>query len=119
MIISEYKNKTDLSINEIEALIMALCYRGWCYFEIGRKTDDQDLRFSEAEEDFKSAIKVARAFGFPAPIRAYNGLGFVFENSKKISMAKAAYIRVLKMNPQNRRALHGLDRIENHRFSSE
>jgi tetratricopeptide (TPR) repeat protein len=89
-----------------EALVSALCCRGYARFEIGR--DDAGV-LPEAEHDLRRALDVAARTGVPEPPRAHTGIGYLRKLQGRADEAEQAFAVAQRVDEDNRKAADGLD----------
>jgi tetratricopeptide (TPR) repeat protein len=86
---------------DLDALVSALCCRGYCFWELGR-TDGNLLQ--RAEDDLKAAIETAGQNGLPEPPRAFTGLGYIYRHQGRTKEADDAFDRARLADPDNPKA---------------
>jgi diadenosine tetraphosphate (Ap4A) HIT family hydrolase len=92
----------EASLSRRDALVSALCCRGYCFLERGR-TDGALL--DRAAEDFHGAVAAAESAGLAVPPRAHTGLAFVLRLQGREAEAEAALARAREEDRDNPKAL--------------
>jgi tetratricopeptide (TPR) repeat protein len=101
-LILEESGKEGITPADRDALVSALCCRGYCFWEMGR-ADEKLLQ--RAEEDLKAAIDTAEKNSLPVPPRAWTGLGYLYQHQGREKEAEDAFARARQADPDNPKAL--------------
>ncbi len=90
-----------------EALVSALCCRGYCHLELGR-SDPSSL--PQAMKDLERSLAVARDRDVPEPPRAHSGIGYVRQLQGRDDEAEEAFARARQLDADNLKAAAGTTR---------
>jgi len=94
---------------QADARVSALCCRAYCYLEQGRAGADV---LERAVADLEEAVEVAQSAALTVPPRLYTGLGYVHRARGKDDQAEAAFAEALRLDADNRKALHASEADE-------
>jgi tetratricopeptide (TPR) repeat protein len=87
-----------------EALVSALCCRGYCHLELGRSAPSSLPR---AVKDLERALATAHEHGVPEPPRAHSGIGYVRQLQGRDDEAEEAFARARQLDADNLKAAAG------------
>ena len=100
-VIQEVEGDQDAGPEEWDAVVSALCCRGYCHLEKGRAGEDT---LDEAIEALQRAVDVANEAGIPAQPRIFTGLGYVCRLLGREQEAERAFAQALQVDGDNRKA---------------
>ena len=105
-VIQAVGDHVDWGPEEMDAVVSALCCRGYCLLEKGRAGEET---LGEAIEALNRAAVVAVEAGIPVQPRIFTGLGYVHRLLGREEEAERAFARALDVDEDNRKAREAVE----------